>query len=452
LLRMKVLENAGRLWRALCSHPLGPSSDYDPRETKGQGSTTRQDPAEAGEHPSEFDNPAEEDAPNDTAVLDQDPQRIVHPMVEHVHGPEEVAYGMDELIVLCLVRNGRPYLRSFVQHYASIGVQHLVFLDNGSTDGTVEALKKYDNVTVFRTGLPYKTHHALMLRYLTERFARGRWSLLVDVDELFDYPYSDVVGLNSLLRYLNNNRYTAVVAQMLDMFPEEPLSGRASSVDEPLKELHRFYDMSNLRRKNIKEHPRCPPDNTYGGDEIAAFSGGVRLTVFGVNSFLTKHPLVFLDGDVNPVTPGPHWQSNARVADFTGVLLHYKFLDEHLHKQAAQAVREEHRKTEGTTWYKNILEVLEKNPNLSIKTEASKELKSVNDLVGTQFVSVSRQYMKFVESEEQRNGHSSEESRLERLFEAFFNAKAEVTTLAKQVEAMREQNRVLRRKYRSISK
>jgi cell division protein FtsX len=96
--------------------------------------------------------------------------------------------------------------------------------------------------------------------------------------------------------------------------------------------------------------------------------------------------------------------------------------------------------------------VLEKNPNLSIKTEASKELKSVNDLVGTQFVSVSRQYMKFVESEEQRNGHSSEESRLERLFVAFFNARAEVTTLAKQVEAMREQNRVLRRKYRSISK
>jgi Glycosyl transferase family 2 len=39
-----------------------------------------------------------------------------------------------------LVRDGRPYVRSFVEHYSSMGVKHLIFLDNGSTDGTVEAL------------------------------------------------------------------------------------------------------------------------------------------------------------------------------------------------------------------------------------------------------------------------------------------------------------------------
>ncbi len=182
--------------------------------------------------------------------------------IRHVHGPEEVAYGMDELIVLCLVRDGRPYVRSFVEHYSSMGVKHLVFLDNGSTDGTVEALKEYDNVTVLHTGLPYKERQGLMKRYLSRqrhRFGRGRWSLYADIDELFDYPYSDVVGLGSFLGYLNSKPYTAVVAQMLDMFPEEPLSGRAGNPDEPLKELHRFYDISGIWRSSIKEHPRCPP-------------------------------------------------------------------------------------------------------------------------------------------------------------------------------------------------
>jgi hypothetical protein len=115
------------------------------------------------------------------------------------------------------------------------------------------------------------------------------------------------------------------------------------------------------------------------------------------------------------VRPGPHWHSNARVADFTGLLLHYNFLDEHLHKQAAKAVREEHRTEKGTIRYKKVLEVLENDSRLSIKTDTSKELKSVNDLVGTQFVSVSREYMRFVESEEQRSGHYFEESRSERL-------------------------------------
>jgi hypothetical protein len=82
---------------------------------------------------------AEEDAPNATGLAHK-PQLIVHPTVEHVHGSEEVTYGVDELIVLCLVRDGRPYVRSFVGHYSSMGVKHLIFLDNGSTDGTVEAL------------------------------------------------------------------------------------------------------------------------------------------------------------------------------------------------------------------------------------------------------------------------------------------------------------------------
>src|ERR671914_2643128 len=126
---------------------------------------------------------------------------IVHPTVEHLHGPEEVAYGMDELIVLCLVRDGRPYVRSFVEHYFSMGVKHLVFLDNGSTDGTVEALKGYDNVTLLRTMLPYKRYNVAMKRYLIERFGRGRWTLYVDIDELFEYPYSDVVDLKALLGY-----------------------------------------------------------------------------------------------------------------------------------------------------------------------------------------------------------------------------------------------------------
>ncbi len=372
----------------------------------------------------------------------------MHPHVEHVYGPEEVAYGIDELVVLCVVRDGRPHVRSFVEHYSSMGVKHLVFLDNGSTDGTVAALKEYDNVTVLRTGLPHKGYHVPMKRYLIERFGRGRWSLIVDMDELFDYPYSDVVGLDSLLGYLNSKSYTAVVAHMLDMFPEKPLSGKSGNVDEPLKELHRFYDLSDLKKTavHIKEHPRCPPDNTYASDEIATFSGGINLTIFGANRFLTKHPLVFLDDQVKP-GPGPHWHSNVRAADFTGVLLHYKFLGEHLRKQAAQAVREENRKQ--TRWYKKYHEVLENNANLSIKTDASKELKSINDLVGTHFVIVSRQYMRFVESEARRDGHCPEEGGSERLFEPFFNARAEATALAEQLGTARQQIRTQRQQNRT---
>src|SRR5215216_4612946 len=146
--------------------------------------------------------------------------KILHSSIDHLHGPEEVPYGEDELVVVCLVRNGRPFVKSFVEHYLALGAKHIFFLDNNST--------------VLRTELPFKnpkgglrgteTHFK---QYLIDRFGKkDRWCLYADIDELFDYPYSDVVGLDSFLGYLTEKSYTAVAAQMLDMFPEEPLSGR----------------------------------------------------------------------------------------------------------------------------------------------------------------------------------------------------------------------------------
>lgn len=94
-----------------------------------------------------------------------------------------------------------------------------------------------------------------MKRYLIERFGRGRWTLSVDIDELFEYPCSDVVSLKALLGYLNENSYTAVVSYMLDMFPEKPLFEDAPLMEEdlPLKELHRFYDISDIDTRSYHD-------------------------------------------------------------------------------------------------------------------------------------------------------------------------------------------------------
>ena len=388
--------------------------------------------------------------------------------IEHVHGPEEVAYEADELVVVCLVRDGRPYVKSFVEHYTSMGAKHLFFLDNGSTDGTVEALKGYDNVTVLRTALPFKRYALLVRQYLIERFGRGRWSLCVDIDELFDYPYSDVVGLGSLLRYLNERSYTAVAAQMLDMFPEEPLAGsrEGNFPDEPLKERHRFYDVSDISRVSIKELPRLRNDmldsdaiktfsggirlprlrnNTLESDEIELFYGGIRKTVFGDWTFnLTKFPLVFSDGRVKPIDGSSHWVDNARIADFTCVLFHYKFLDGYFHEQAVQAVREE-QYHKNSARYKKSLQVLDRNPILRVKGETARELRSVNELVENLFLVVSEGYMLLVYDEERKKGAGRAAGEDEAAFRRA-KARAEVQglrvkRLERRLEVLREQNR-----------
>src|SRR5918995_876118 len=335
--------------------------------------------------------------------------KILHSSLEHLHGPEEVPYGGDELVVVCLVRDSRPYVKSFVEHYRSLGAKHLFFLDNNSTDGTVEALKNYNDVTVLRSKLPFKEYKFLMRQYLIGRFGRkDRWCLCVDIDELFDYPYSDVVGLDSFLGHLSSNSYTAVAAQMLDMFPEEPLSGREGNLeDEPLKELHRFYDISNLKRVSIKKNPRLR-NNTLQSDGIETFRNGIDNTVFGTEPLRTKFPLVFTDGTIKPFDRSSHWVDNAKIADITCVLFHYKFLDGYFHKQAAQAVREENH-YKNSRGAKKHLEVLDKNPTLQVKRESARELKGVNDLVENGFLVVSEEYMMMVYEEEERKsagGHT----------------------------------------------
>lgn len=309
---------------------------------------------------------------------------------------------MDELIVLCLVRDGRPYIRSFVDHYSGLGARHLVFLDNGSTDGTVDLLRDYDNVTVLRTGLPFKEYQISMKQYLIERFGRGRWSLFVDVDEFFDYPFSGIVDLRALLGYLSRNSYTAVVAHMLDMFPEDPISDIGGDVDEPFREQHRFYDVSNIRMWNYWDRPFVSgAGNTLTNDRIRVLSDGILKTVFDQRTPLTKHPLVFFDGETKPMDGSSHTVSNAEIADLTCVLLHYKFVG-HFYENIRRAVREENYMKDSQK-HKKYLRALEQNPQLLLKRDTARELGSVDELVESGILMVSEDYLALAEEEQSKD-------------------------------------------------
>src|SRR5262249_27834079 len=119
--------------------------------------------------------------------------------VRHVHGPRTIAYGQDELLVLCVVRNGALHVKSFLEHHLALGAAHVVLLDNGSTDPTIDLARAYDRVTILRTTCPYRTYETILKRYLVDRFSKDRWNLFVDIDERFDYLYSDVIDVRGLL-------------------------------------------------------------------------------------------------------------------------------------------------------------------------------------------------------------------------------------------------------------
>lgn len=323
--------------------------------------------------------------------------------VKLLHGPGEVEFGPEELVVLCLVRDGLPYVEAFVEHYLSVlGARHLVFLDNGSEDGTVEALRSAGGgrVSILHSALPYKGYKYLMKQYLHGRFGGGRWTLYTDIDELFDYPRSSVVDLGTFLKYLNDRSYTTVVAQMLDMFPERfPPDGSGD-----LKETHRFYDISGITFRGYKDYlyqsHRALQSNSVYNEEIVMLNGGIRKTLFGAQANLTKHPLVFSDGRARPADGSSHWTTNARVADVSCVLYHYKFV-EGFREQAQRAVREENYYDDSAE-YRKYLEVLGKTPAFDVRRPTSRELGGVNELVEEGFLFASEEYAKWADEEERR--------------------------------------------------
>ena len=382
-------------------------------------------------------NPARTDVPN-TPELARVQRFLLRLDVELVHGPGEVEYGADELVVLCLVRNGLHYVEGFVAHYLSLGAKHLVFLDNGSSDGTVEALAGYgDGVTVLRTTLPYRRYMLAMKLYLIERFGRGRWTLSVDIDELFDYPYSDVVDLKRFLSYLSECSYTAVVAHMLDLFPEEPLSEVTHEEELRFRETNRFYEIDRVLAHDYADVGDV--GNMVSNGEIGFYQNGVQKRVFGIAPLLSKHPLVFLDGKIRPMDLSDHWATNARVADLTGVLLHYKLIGS-LYRLVRREL-EERRYINRHGKYDKYARVLEENPSLQIAGPDSRELGSVDDLVANGFLTVSRGYMELVQ-------------RLDpgKSMEAFLSACSELRAQRARVETFRKKLYQNRQRVRALRK
>lgn len=305
--------------------------------------------------------------------------------VNHLHGPVQIAYAPDELLILCLVRNGELYIRSFVEHYTSLGAKHIVFLDNGSTDDTVELLREYD-VTVLQSHAPYQQYETPLRLYLLNRFSRDRWSLTVDIDELFDYPYSQTIALRDFLRYLNEYRYTAVLAQMVDMFAPVSLSEVRSGVEDSVVDKYTHYDLSSIRKVTYTWPGMSNPD-------IKWHLGGVRGRVFGTNNSLTKAALLYGDGKLRPFVSFHHVKG-ARIADISCLLRHYPFV-ESFRSKVEEAVQT--KRYTGAIWeYSAYWHFLERDPNMNLVSASTRRLGSIDELIDEKFLIVSEAYRRWV--------------------------------------------------------
>ena len=331
-------------------------------------------------------------------------RRVRMPLsVRHICGKKRITCDDDELVVVSLVKNAEVYINSFIDHYLSLGARHIFILDNGSTDKTVELASNVSGVSVFRCLLPFREYNLLMRQYLVRRFgSKNRWILCVDIDELFDYPCSDRVSLQILLAYLNSRKFTTMVAYMLDMFSGLPLS-RLEPGGDNLKMNYPYYDISSVIKT---EYPESYPDHGYSNtlqrqsklhnipanSAVRHYTGGIRASRFNMPGvYLTKHPLVYINGKTELVHQ--HFVNHARVADITGLLFHYKFVTGFKARVLDALANKQY--WNDSCEYLNYLRELESNVDICLKKDSARKLNSVNELIETDYIQVSKDYMRW---------------------------------------------------------
>jgi hypothetical protein len=216
-----------------------------------------------------------------------------------------------KVLLFSTVFNASPYIDWFLDHYRTLGVDHFLFVDNASDDGTPERLLREPDVSLFSNPGSYATSGfgVAWINHLLQRFGNGHWCFSVDVDEAFVFPGCERGRtLQHLLSYLDNRGYAAVSAIELDMYPERLDAPR--SMD--LFSEHRYFDT------DYRTAPCELPPYTM-------IQGGIRRRMTGLALPMIKTPLVRVASDFRYIHSN-HNTTHLPVADITAALLHYKFV------------------------------------------------------------------------------------------------------------------------------
>ncbi|MFT6674472.1 MAG: hypothetical protein ACJAVM_000655 [Sulfitobacter sp.] len=251
--------------------------------------------------------------------------------VRHLHGPKQLQVGENEVVLIALVRNGSYYLDAFFDYYRALGVTHFVFFDNGSTDETLARIAAEPGTVIDQSPLPLALYEDLIRQYPAQAYGQDRWCLYVDMDEIFDFEGREKLGISGLISYLQGQGATAMVAQMLEMFPKVPLREAAQMPYGQVLDEFSYFDISAVEKYDYHSpeisFAALLPGNRITNDAIKFCFGGVRGKVFGETCCLTKHPLVFNGPDVVLMTH-PHLSQGIICADISGVIKHYKFAND----------------------------------------------------------------------------------------------------------------------------
>lgn len=288
---------------------------------------------------------------------------------------EDTMVSVDSPIYLCVVKDDLERIKMSYEHHSKIGVKHFVYIDNGSTDGTLEWLMQQENVSVYQTldSFIMWAKVAWISKVITH-IGFDRWYLVLDSDELFVYPGCEEKPIQEYVSCLERKGITRDLSFMLDMYATGKLF-EAGDEGNTIYEKYRYFDGDSYKRENCLHYQKI-----MGGPRQRLFAKAGSMEMLQ-----NKYPLVYYKrGEVYRYHYVSPYKQNFGT-ECTSALLHYKFLDGDYEKYVK--IANDGNYANGSRLYKDIVKEIEENESLSFFDKDSIRYNSSKDLLRHELIS-----------------------------------------------------------------
>lgn len=152
-----------------------------------------------------------------------------------------------DVLVFVTQRNERIRLPYFLRYYRNMGVAHFLFVDNDSHDGSREYLAEQADCSVWTTRHSYKSSQFGVdwINWLLRKYGVGHWTLTLDPDEFFVYPFCDTRPIGALTDWLDSYEIRSFPAMLLDMYPKGPIDAQPYREGQNPFEIACWFDSGN---------------------------------------------------------------------------------------------------------------------------------------------------------------------------------------------------------------
>jgi hypothetical protein len=282
-------------------------------------------------------------------------------------------------LLMTMGRDENPRIPYFLEYYRKLGVNHFLFVDNLSDTPMAEVLAGQSDVSLWRTEESYAgTRYGVdWMNALLSRYAVGHWTLTVDLDEFFVYPFMESRPYDELLSFLEDLEKPSMFTTLVDMYPEGPISSAHVPMGEPPLRHAPFFDRTGYYQ-------------VKGGHEDTYIRGGPRLRAFNANHFesapaLNKTPLIKWNArfayylSTHVAYPALLNHAHRKFHEPTGALLHFKFVSS-LREKIDQAIRLQNHYN-GSQEYQKYLDHLKESENYTLHGPISTRYENSHSLV-----------------------------------------------------------------------